>query len=169
MALRDHVREQHDRTEAVFAAFSADPLARMDWFLSSHMSVLCAVSHALQRLDGSDIIAAFGRIQTALHADCTERGLTPVLLSHSFKGDPLAAAYVILGSRLGVQILRRRVIDAGGGDYPAFFDEHQTAPAWRSLCIALDAIDPQSDRAEDIAEGAADIFDMFTAAAAANR
>jgi heme oxygenase len=82
--------------------------------------------------------------------------------------DPLAVDYLVLGSRLGTEVLRRHLADAAPAlPMPAYFRAPPATAEWRALCQHLDQINPESDRAARILFDAGRGFGIFTAAAQA--
>ncbi|MHA6347370.1 heme oxygenase-like domain-containing protein [Roseivivax sp. CAU 1761] len=79
--------------------------------------------------------------------------------------DADAVAYLVLGSRLGAQVLTRR-LQGAGHDVPASLALPAPAGAWPALCLRLDAIDPASARAGTILRDTRRGFEIFRAAAA---
>lgn len=79
------------------------------------------------------------------------------------KFDPLAVAYVVLGSRLGAKIVTRR-LDACGtvwdADVRGYFADEGSTGHWRALCDELDGID-DTCRLEEIAQDARDVFVLY--------
>lgn len=77
---------------------------------------------------------------------------------------PLAAEYVIEGSRLGSQVLKRlwaRSEDANVLQAGAYLTQPRAAEAWRDVCARLSTIDATSSEAAEIIQDSRRIFDCF--------
>ena len=74
--------------------------------------------------------------------------------------------YLVLGSRLGTEALRRDCFEGWHpDDIPSYFRQQNVTPLWRQLCDMLDKIDPASPRAAVILADVRAGFRFFAAAA----
>lgn len=78
--------------------------------------------------------------------------------------DTLAVAYLVLGSRLGTEVLARRVSSLNR-PLPEYFRQPVPGAAWRMFRDRLDAMASDDAQASRIAADAALGFEIFTAAA----
>jgi hypothetical protein len=163
--LRQQTQAQHVATEHGLARFTAAPIGHLPWFLATQRAglwaVFCSADPAalictpvlhdlIARLDAD--LAATG---TTAHPAQPLRGL-----------DPLAVDYLILGSRLGTEVLRRQIFaDQPPSALPAYFQLSPQPDLWRAHCAALDAIDPASARAAAVIADTNTAFSLFQQAA----
>ncbi|WP_299820503.1 hypothetical protein [uncultured Roseibium sp.] len=163
-------RNEHDATEAVFAPFTDDPLSRLTWFLAAQRSGLAAIFDSR----ASDACVLSGAVVSdlvrRLDLDLLATGTTVAEVTPTGPLDALAVDYLILGSRLGTQALRLRLFSGHASDtIPAYFRAPALPQLWSAHCVALDAIPPDSARADRIIEDVKTGFALFGHAAAAQK
>lgn len=163
--LRQDTRAEHLSLEAENGDLDfADP-ASTARFLKSQLAGFRALAAARQ----GDIWPEEGDLLddliTNLAADCEDRDLTaPTVATTPIHSG--AIAYMVLGSRLGTQVLAR---SADGLPLPRYFRMDPEPMRWRALTLRLDRLDPASDEAQDILRTTKTAFDLFTRAARAAR
>lgn len=111
-------------------------------------------------------------------AECIERDLAtlghpaqPMDVPKDSPVDPLALDYVLEGSRLGTQVLKRRwaaSTDPMVQRADAYFSLPTDAQRWRATCAALGDIAPGSPRATRITADTKALFEMFYQASLRN-
>ncbi len=161
--LRDESRGLHDDAESAFSWFEADPVGTMSRFLSAHASAVRHLFPALASHRSLRVRGASSRLKTALEKDCAQRDLEPSKLAMPPCDDPLAAAYVVLGSRLGVEAMRRTW--AMPSPLPAYMGRIDVRGAWSASCAALDRIEPGSIRAREVMQATVVAFRSFQTSA----
>lgn len=167
--LRNASHPAHDAAELTFAPFLADPQRELPWFLATQWSAL----RTLQVSAPQGSLLSAGILQDLLRrldADLADLRIAPPSPEAARPLDPLAVDYLVLGSRHGTEVLRRRLF--GSPDSPparGYFTKDRDPGAWQALCAALDRVDPDSPRAARILFDTASGFDLFAKAAAAAR
>ncbi|WP_298494914.1 hypothetical protein [uncultured Maritimibacter sp.] len=164
MALRQASRPAHDRTEAMFAEFLDDPAAHLDDYLTAQRVGIAALVMARSEGFGPSHRTIYDRLLRDLDADCGERGLNPPVLMHDLRLHPVAVDYILLGARLGTEVIRRRVIEAGVDPVPRHFRKLSDATPWRLVCDRLDHIGLGTPLAEVVTADVASGFDLFARA-----
>ncbi|MCB1339859.1 MAG: hypothetical protein KDK24_02095 [Pseudooceanicola sp.] len=159
--LRHATRDSHTSTEAALAWFDRDPVATLPDFLSVQRTAYTALLDAL----AAPLPEPAERLVTSLLDDLAREG-AELLPIRARRLDPLAAAYVAIGARLGTAVLRRRCAEAGIDPLPAYFLPRDDVPCWRSVCDRLSAIDPGSPQAARVIRDSHAAFDLFRVAAA---
>lgn len=74
---------------------------------------------------------------------------------------PLAAAYLVVGSRLGTEILRRQLLAAGHDALPRYFKSRDYAALWQGVCRDLDRVPVGSELAQRITRDVQRGFAIF--------
>lgn len=133
--LREATRKDHDRVDGAFAAFDLASRSGYGAFLGAHARALVPVEAWLAEAR----FPLAGR-SAALQGDLTALGVAPGPLARlgwtHGEAAHWGAAYVIEGSRLGGQVLARRVAPA----FPRAYLAAAHAPgAWRAFLGAMDA------------------------------
>ncbi|WP_058246065.1 hypothetical protein [Tropicibacter naphthalenivorans] len=165
--LRAAMIPHHDAAEFLFDRFMHDPETHMDWFLSTQLAATWAFVEPMRALAGDDLGQAMLAVLNALEADCARRGLTPTPVA-PYQGSALAAAYVLLGARLGATMMQRHMESLGMTALPAFFTKLDgVGDAWKTVVERLDAIDPTSAEAATLTTDATAAFKIFELAATA--
>ena len=166
-ALRFATREAHDGAEHQFARFHANPASEMHWFLSTQRAGLAALD--LARLDqqrGASQVALEDLIER-LDFDLTTAGVRAVQVQAERPLHNLAIDYLVLGSRLGTEVLRRALArDMAREDMPTYFLAPSTGALWQRHCRTLDDIPVDSSEAARIIEDVKHGFSLFEQAAA---
>ncbi|MFV1584725.1 MULTISPECIES: hypothetical protein [unclassified Phaeobacter] len=164
--LRRITRMEHDAAERAFAPFHESPLPHLAWFLSCQHTALYALSRTSGGQTGraSPLLAA---LIDALRADCAAIGRQPaVIAADTPELHPTAVDYLVLGSRMGNEVLRRRLSDAAGpGELPDYFRPRDHLAPWRATCDDLDHLPPDGALAHRIVADTRKGFDLFQTAA----
>ncbi|MBT9386471.1 biliverdin-producing heme oxygenase [Pseudooceanicola sp. CBS1P-1] len=164
--LRLATHSSHDQTETLFAPFQADMTGRLGWFLAAQRSGLGALAQGLPADDPARILP--DRLCRILDADLAALDQPWTPLPAPVSCDPLAVRYIVLGSRLGTELLRRRLAQhLPDTRIPGYFAPADHGRAWSTLCAELDAIDPASEQALRLIDQACTAFDLFRRAALA--
>lgn len=164
--LRRATRPEHDATERAFAPFLDDPKTNLGWFLSAQRAGLgvlrASASDAAGLLSGETA----GRLIRRLDHDLARLGRTFRAVPGGQALDPLAVDYLILGSMLGTETMRRQhFLGWNPADVPSYFQVYDDGPLWRKHCAMLDEIDPDSPRAAALIEWCKSGFILFGQAA----
>ncbi|WP_254683299.1 hypothetical protein [Phaeobacter sp. LSS9] len=168
--LRRATRREHDAAELAFAPFHQSPLPYLAWFLACQHTALHALAGSGDDGTGHStrLLAA---LTTALRADCAQNGDHPATLSVDALPQlhPLAVDYLVLGSRMGNEVLRRRLSAAADQlALPAYFAPRDHLVAWRATCADLDQIPPRGALARRIVADTRQGFALFDTAARLN-
>jgi len=161
--LRRATQAAHAATEAAFAPLlsAADGL---DGFLRAQQAAL-ATLHAAR--DGEAFPEEAGLLPVLLadlEADLAARGLEPLPRDDAAPMTSLAVAYLVFGSRLGSEVIRREQMQADR-PLPRYLRARDHAAGWRAVCTRIDAIPPGSEAALRLVEDVARGFAYFRRAA----
>ncbi len=168
-ALRSLLKEAtvdiHDRLDHAFGALDLTTRAGYGVFLSAQAGALDAVLPICARLGDLPSLAP---LRPLIACDMESLGAprAPCLAMRA-QAHPLGAYYVVAGSRLGAQILARRV--QGSGD-PAvraatmYLSDRSALDAWRAWLAVAGTVEVGHDR---IVEGALATFALYEGALAA--
>ncbi|MPQ93449.1 hypothetical protein [Thioclava sp. JE_KL1] len=163
--LRHKTSAAHEAGEAQFSQFFAAPAQELGWFLAAQAAglgvlarhaapgAICAglLSDFLDRLDRD--LARLGRLVRPI----PDPG--PSLL------DPLAVDYLVLGSRLGTQVIDRKVFaETPAEAKPLYFQAPAAGALWKRHCATLDALSPADPRAACVVADATRGFHLFAQA-----
>lgn len=167
-SLRASTREQHDLTEQAFEAFDVATSAGLRRFLLAHRTALETArtragkdANAAQEIDFlldliGDDLATLGGATVA-----------PIDLADTPPLHPLGVRYVLLGSRLGSQVLAQRVSNSPEKNLQAagtYVSDRTLLPAWKRLLQTLEGAEAAAEK-EDIRMSAAETFKLFRDAA----
>lgn len=170
VSLRDRLRVD---TRAAHAGLDA-ALAGLDLREADGLSVFLAVQygalatlHCADGPDRAEAEALSAQLRAALGADLEALGHDPRGPAvPPLTADATAVLYILLGSRLGTQVLARHWRAGalgrarGAGRY---FDLDPRKEAWRAFCLRAGAEPPDGPRAGRVTADAAAIFDHFGA------
>lgn len=159
--LFEDTKAAHDRTDRLVSGFDLScARGRAGFFTAQRLAL-----DAMARVPGipDDIAACLGDLVARLDADlgAPPRGGLPAV-RHV---EPLAARYILLGSRIGTQVLARRFAAADPGGSSAYFDAPSAKVEWRQLCLALQKLSGRGTMADAVVADAIRLFDLFSAAA----
>lgn len=167
--LRDKLRlETAPHHEAVDRAFSDLDLCQrtgLARFLVANLASLRAIGCG-QGQDAQQAELLRDEMITALEADLKELGVAPDRIRSTVRFEPTAVLYVLLGSRLGTQVLRRRwlgatdraVLEAG-----RYFGLPQRKADWHNLCMRLTQTSAQSSGTDGIVRDVQGLFNLYGA------
>lgn len=165
--LRHASRPDHDRVDAAFSDLDLADRADFAVFCRIHMACFAALARQPD-LDHATV-ALLARAQAALARDLAHLGEDATApdprIGHAF--DPDAVAYVVAGSRLGSQVLRKRWAQTTDPTLRAancYFTLPGDGAHWKDVCHALSQISPDGPRAQRIVADTKAIFAMFFAA-----
>lgn len=172
--LREATASAHGRVDDAFTQLN---LGRRDGyrrFLAAHASVILPMEALAGQAGAGQILEDWPsrRRSGALLDDLAALGLQPPPpLPLGLSGGPawvLGALYVLEGSRLGAQVLRRRVLagpDAGCRAATAYLSHGMGQGLWPSFLAQLEASPYARGDAGPVIEGAYDAFAAFERAA----
>lgn len=161
--LRDETRTHHDAVDALFSSLDLGARSGMGRFVRVHE---CAFSSLLPSSDGAacrdllaDLVDRLRRDLSRLGEEALAPEPEPAPAYH-----PLAVDYVVEGSRLGTNVLRRRW-EASGDPVVRAADAYFTRPhepvPWRTVCSRLASLPPDGDLAADVSRSTVAIFELF--------
>ena len=163
--LRTDLADRHARLDAGFSRFDLTTRAGLTGFLAAHRAAFAAIDPAPGGLTGGPLLA---RMIAALDTDLDRLGQgpgpdLPVLRLRR----PMAQDYVLLGSRLGSQLLRRRWAAASDPDLRAA-GAYLSLPAmtgdWQAFCTRTQALPGFGAVADETVCEAGRLFDLFLSA-----
>ncbi|SDE61233.1 hypothetical protein [Limimaricola pyoseonensis] len=163
--LKSDLAPVHDRLDALFSGFDLRDPDDLGGFLAAHRLAFAAIRPAPGGATGG---ALLDRMTAALDADLAALGRAPgPALPLLELREPLAQDYVLLGSRLGTQVLARRW--AEGRDPRArtagrYLSLPPMAAEWRGFCEMADRLPGDDARAAAVLAEAAALFALFHAA-----
>lgn len=166
--LRAATAADHERVDALFGAMRLDDRDDYRRMLTAHARVVPAIEAALAHGEVAGDLPAWTPRAPLLAADLAALGaVMPAPLAFALpEGERQPAAwgalYVVEGSRLGGQLLARRV---GAGMPHAYLAARHAPGGWRALLAALDA---RADAAPPawgaaVIAGARATFNLFAA------
>jgi heme oxygenase (biliverdin-IX-beta and delta-forming) len=163
-ALRDGTRAEHDALDALFARFDLTDRGHYARFLAAHAEAGLPVEAAL---DGAEALFPdwpARRRGPALVADLAALGQAVSVAPIAPLPEPAAiagAVYVLEGSRLGGQLLARRV---GKGLPTEYLAAHQGKGAWAVLLAQLESVLTDDARRARAVASARTVFERFAEA-----
>ncbi|WP_066800611.1 biliverdin-producing heme oxygenase [Sphingomonas soli] len=165
-ALRSATEQNHERVDAAFSQYDLSSREGYRRFLLRQAAAHLPVERALDDAAG-DVIEdwAIRRRADAIRADLADLGCQDIAEApfdgFTSQAGLLGGVYVLEGSRLGGQILRKQVSEA----LPTRFLAQGSSLAWRAFIAVLEAkLTSKEEIAEAIA-GARAVFACFEAAA----
>lgn len=167
-AIRRDTKPEHDALEAQFAPFMAAPERHLSWFLATQYAALGALL-ASRPLSAEGMISGLllTELVGRLRFDLENRGvIAPAIKSADETLDPMAIDYLVLGSRLGTETMRRRLFaDHQREAIPQYFLIGTMPELWQRHCAELNAIDAGSVRAAKVIHDTKSGFALFARAA----
>ena len=165
--LREATAEDHARLDGIVSELDVATRAGLAGFATAHLLAFRAMEEAHPRAELRAMIAALGTDLASLGA-ALPGGAMPPAPAH----DPLAGDYLLAGSRMGTQVLRRRW--AGSLDplvrrADAYFALAVDPAEWPAVRAALSAVPVGSDRAGRIVADVRALYQLFERAALAAR
>ena len=163
--LRVKTRPEHDATECLFDPFLRDPMPKLGWYLAAQRAGLAALftdQNPDDVLCGALVPDLIDRLDHDLH----QMGWQCHPVETSGPIDPTACDYLVLGSRLGTEVIRRNIFGSGAHQtVPSYFQAPFDTNLWRVHCATLDQIDPTTKRADHIIIDVRRGFEVFETAA----
>lgn len=162
-SLRELTQTDHLMVDEAISGLDISKPSDLAQFLSIHLTCFHAMARASQ---DAATIARLDAMTSRIERDLETLGqpAQPVPASPSGRLDPLALDYVLEGSRLGTQVLKRRwaaSTDPTVQRADAYFTLHADKLRWRATCDALAAVDPESPRASRITGDTRALFQLF--------
>ncbi|WP_299614540.1 biliverdin-producing heme oxygenase [uncultured Tateyamaria sp.] len=163
-ALKDRTYADHVRVDETLAGFDLQTRDGFAAFLGIHHVCFDAMTSAA--INDSHAQSSLRDMQRRIAADLATLGTsyTPMAAAPMDPVDPLAMDYIIEGSRLGSQVLKRNwatSTDALVRDAQAYFAMAPVPGRWRSVCHDLGQVPVQSARADTITTDTRRLFDLF--------
>jgi hypothetical protein len=87
-----------------------------------------------------------------LSSDCADLDVVPPTIVSDRALSGLAGSYIVLGSQMGVAVMRNRAAEAGIDPMPRFFTPIDRRTAWADVCARLRDISTDSTQATDLIE-----------------
>jgi hypothetical protein len=167
--LRVQTSEHHNNLEALFAPFMDDPETHMRWFISASYAgfLALALSRPAAPMLSRDVLDEMLRL---LRNDLQRFGGICVPLHHRAQLGADALDYIILGSRLGNEVIRRHVsAKAPYMKMPAYLEQNSDSSLWKILCARLDAVGDDEVARHSIVKDAKQGFVLMYCAARLQR
>lgn len=170
--LRQHLREAtqatHLQVEAAFAQLDIAERGGLDATLRAHDQAISRLLPSLSAIPDmhDEAIRLRQLVRQSLAALDSDAVAGDVVASDAVASDavslhPLAAAYVLLGSRLGSRVisagLRQRGANVDEGQF-AYFTDDNSRDQWKSLLRLLDLTEDSIDQVTADTIGAFDVF-----------
>lgn len=162
--LRDQTGAAHDALDQMFAPFQSDPATHLNHFLAVQLAGFSTLLAACPECD-APVAAMLRKAKSALAQDVADRACYVPQLPPPYGLHPLAVAYLSIGSRLGTEVLRRRLTDAGIAPMPLYFTPEPYQTDWRQLCATLRAAPADDVLADLVVQDVLTGFKLFTLAA----
>ena len=172
--LREATASAHGRVDDAFTRLNLGRRNDYRRFLAAHASVILPLEALAGQAGAAQVLQDWpSRRRTgALRDDLAAFGLQPpslsLLGSHGGPAWVLGVLYVLEGSRLGAQVLRRRVLagpDAECGAATAYLSHGMGQALWPSFLTQLEASPYAKGDTGPVIEGAHDAFAAFERAA----
>ena len=169
--LRADTRGPHEALDLRMSEFDLTSAEGLAGFLRVQHAALTALAPRATRAESAGAIVD---LATRAARDLTVLGGTPPARAEIALPplDPLAVDYIVAGSRLGGQVLRRRwqqstdpVVRAAD----AYFSAPEHLDLWRGFVTRAGAMDGQGARAETVIDDALAIFALYSGIAEAVR
>ena len=164
--LRD-LKSAHDDLDGLVSRFDLGENGGLKAFLLMHEAALKNIP--LTHL-GTAATTAVGDLLQRARLDLATLGVRPMVLDRPLNRNiqPLAVDYVIGGSRLGAEVLKRRwqaSPTARSGSGTAYMNAPRHLDAWRSFCEDALTLAADTPYADNVVRDAADIFALFMTSA----
>ena len=163
--LRLDTRLWHEEVDRAYSGFDLRHPSSLAGFLRANLSALRSIDcHPGPQADAARLLR--DEMATALEADLRHLGGPQPDAAVPVRFDATAVLYVLLGSRIGTQVLRRRWLGStdaavlGAGRY---FAMPQRTGDWRDLCVRLAGASAHDPAAETIVRDACDLFGLYRA------
>ena len=163
--LRHDTRTQHERFDSAMSALDIGTEDGLGDFLSVQYDALATLASADgdDRAEAEDIRA---ELMAALAADLEALGRPTGLSStrSTLKADPTAVLYILLGSRLGTQVLARtwtRTATGAALNAGRYLTLDSRKDAWRGFCARTGDTPSRGVKADLVVADAIAIFDHY--------
>lgn len=165
--LRADTREQHERFDTAVAALDLATEADLGDFLATQHAAMATMA-CLDGPDRAEAEAMEADLRRALTEDLTTLGRPlPHLPLPLLQVDASAMLYILLGSRLGTQVIARHWREAATGlarEAGCYLTLDPRREAWRGFCQRAGDEVATGPRADRVVADARAIFDRFDAA-----
>lgn len=164
--LRSGASPAHDRLDARVTALDVATRRGVSSFLAMNHAAFAAMVKAGacgRRADAQVIVG----LANAAEADLAQLGAAPVRVSCTRDFSPVAVDYVVLGSRMGTEVLRRRwqvSTDPLVRRACGYFSQPGDARAWRAFRDELMAMPGEGETADRILDDVEHLFALFSSA-----
>ncbi|SIT03933.1 hypothetical protein SAMN05421759_11188 [Roseivivax lentus] len=160
--LREATQDAHRSVEECFAPFMAAPAPHLDRFMAAQLTALVA----LRAHGGPGVVSEDAALLDALIDDLSA-DLAGRVLPGLPQGRPLlpeAVSYLTLGSRLGTEVIKRRLTEARLA-VPRAFAARPPSLAWQAFRTRIDGLEGDEVALSALIEDARRGFELFRAAA----
>ncbi len=160
--LRTETWQDHERVDAAMTGIDLCTVVGFKVFLRIHRTCF----NAIQQVTGENVHASLGDLVERINKDLAMLGAADdAVAAPALRDiDPLAAAYVVEGSRLGSKLLKGRWLKAQDSlvrQADAYFSFDPSSQVWRETCEYLRAVPVGSERANTIIQDTRQLFDLF--------
>ncbi|MEY8883365.1 biliverdin-producing heme oxygenase [Donghicola sp. XS_ASV15] len=159
--LRDESRSAHEALDQSFLPFQKNPAEHLKPFLAAQMAGLTALSTAVRTSPDRETLGLISEMLDRLEQDCRHYGLSVPVVRHKRELHPVALSYLVIGSRLGTEVLRRKLMESELDHVPLYFAPQEYKAIWRELCLRLGAMPAIGAEAEDICTSVIAGFELF--------
>ncbi|MCI5038611.1 MAG: biliverdin-producing heme oxygenase [Donghicola eburneus] len=159
--LRAETHAVHEELDHLFTPFQDAPLDHLGSFLAAQMAGLTALSTAARVPHDENTLILLSETLDRLEQDCRYYELSVPVLRHKRDLHPLAVAYLVIGSRMGTEVLRRNLIKHGIERVPLYFTPQDYKHAWQDLCARLQGMESCGPEADDICTSVIAGFHLF--------
>lgn len=162
--LRDQTQAQHERVDAALSGLDLTEAGDYGTFLKIHVHCFAQMQSAVA--PGGSLAQALGGMVRRATGDLAALGQAPGVAAASLERpvEPLAASYVVEGSRLGSRVLARQWAEAsdsrvrGAG---AYLSHPHPTDGWRAVCDRLALVEPGSPLATTVLADTRRLFYLF--------
>ncbi|OUD08584.1 hypothetical protein BVC71_13585 [Marivivens niveibacter] len=149
----------------MFDPFLNDPDSNLGWYLAAQRAGLSALFRD-QKPEQALCAELVPDLIDRLDHDLQQMGRRSYAVVTPGPIDPVACDYLVLGSRLGTEVIRRKLFaSAERKTVPSYFQTVSDTNLWREHCAILDQIDPTTARARTIIKDVRRGFRIFETAA----
>lgn len=153
----------HQRLDDRVSQFDLGKKSGVTAFLLMHEAGLSVLSRTQLCPDTSTMVTD---LHARLKSDLAAHQIASLSTNQSLAPDthPMAAKYVLAGSRLGAEVLKRRWLD-GAVSKTGFGEAYMRAPrhieVWKQFLAEASLMPAQTKVADKIVDGASAIFDLY--------
>lgn len=162
--LRDDTQQKHDHLDQLFSSLDVSTYDGLISFLRVHLGCFQTMHDAAEA--GSRSRHRLADMVLRIKQDLTMLGQPVDIPNESLPQviAPLATDYIVEGSRLGSQVLKRRWAQSGDRrvrQADNYFSMETESDRWRMVCDALAAVPAGSAEARRITHDTQVLFSMF--------